>query len=253
MKRTKITRATLGELEKTLQAFTVVEQNSFIGGGKGDTMNEAYSWNEYVNIGQQWSKGWVKISDDHYAYYTQPYSSDDPNTEYYDTYYYETLNDYYYNNPNTETTQNNCVKIGVNRFAYGENSTLSLFQIWAYDKNNNIIDTMTGYFLERKSDYDKCTTAGSKTAIKPGQYGISPHNSNRFPNTYKLGDVPGRNGILIHTGNNYSDSTGCLLIGSDYSYNGIDYTISGSNDKMNEFRDFINHYGNGHAKIDISY
>lgn len=51
MKRTKITRATLGELEKTLQAFTVVEQNSFIGGGIG-SKESPYTWNQFCNLSE---------------------------------------------------------------------------------------------------------------------------------------------------------------------------------------------------------
>lgn len=47
-----------------------------------------------------------------------------------------------------------------------------------------------------------------------GTYQCEPHvKSNNKQLCWILKDVPGRTGILIHTGNTEGDSTGCIIIG----------------------------------------
>ena len=65
------------------------------------------------------------------------------------------------------------------------------------------------------------------SCIPQGLYNVIPHNSKRFPNTWQLLNVPGREAILIHSGNyasdvmmgkelHKSDTQGCILPGLDY-------------------------------------
>jgi hypothetical protein len=58
--------------------------------------------------------------------------------------------------------------------------------------------------------------------IPPGVYKCAPYSSAKFPNVYKVCDVPEREDILFHTGNfsgdvakGYkSDVLGCILVGT---------------------------------------
>ena len=54
------------------------------------------------------------------------------------------------------------------------------------------------------------------SCIPSGQYRVTflPRSaSGRYRNVWHLQDVPGRSGVLIHSGNVVSHSRGCLLIG----------------------------------------
>ena len=50
------------------------------------------------------------------------------------------------------------------------------------------------------------------SCIPPGAYEIEPHVYHGHP-VWKLIDVPGRYGILIHAGNTVNDTQGCILPG----------------------------------------
>jgi len=59
------------------------------------------------------------------------------------------------------------------------------------------------------------------SCIPAGEYKVRTWNSKKFPRTFRLFDVPGRDAILIHTGNMAGDkekgylrhSLGCILPG----------------------------------------
>ena len=51
------------------------------------------------------------------------------------------------------------------------------------------------------------------SCIPSGIYDCYSWNSQKFGKTWQIGDVPGRQAILIHTGNVIGDSQGCILIG----------------------------------------
>ncbi len=65
------------------------------------------------------------------------------------------------------------------------------------------------------------------SCIPQGLYNVVPHNTKIKPNTFRLLNIPGRTGILIHEGNyacevmigksmHKVDTEGCILIGLDY-------------------------------------
>lgn len=67
------------------------------------------------------------------------------------------------------------------------------------------------------------------SCIPMGTYDCVPHNSARFKNIYRLLDVPGRSGILIHIGNYLKEIEGCILPGrgvDTQKYNTIHSTIA---------------------------
>ena len=53
------------------------------------------------------------------------------------------------------------------------------------------------------------------SAVQDGAYRLTPHDSLKHPETYSLSGagMPGRSGILIHSGNGILDTTGCILPG----------------------------------------
>ena len=147
------------------------------------------------------------------------------------------------------------VKIGVNRFGYGESSTCSRFIANAYDDNGYLIAFMSGYFLEPGVDVNNSCIAGSDTAIPSSEYNLVSTTYHGESGYYEVTGVSGRNGIKLHVGNDGEDTSGCLLFGTGYSYNEEtnEYEVSGSTNKMNEFNDFMDRYSSsGKATINIS-
>ena len=81
------------------------------------------------------------------------------------------------------------------------------------------------------------------SCVPKGNYLVKWVITPRFPNgVYQLQDVPGRVGIDIHSGNYFSDSDGCILLGvkpSDINHDGqIDVTSSVNT--VNAFNAFMN-------------
>lgn len=74
------------------------------------------------------------------------------------------------------------------------------------------------------------------SCIPTGTYNVAPHDSDKFPNTYHVTKVTGREAILMHTGNSIADTSGCILIGTSYSTFGQLPGIAGSKDALNKFR-----------------
>ena len=157
------------------------------------------------------------------------------------------------------------VKISVNRTGYGSDTTMSSFLATAYDDSGTIIDSLEGFFLEPAVDYGSCTPSGfisglynvadSDTAIAPGTYNVVPGYYHQQSGYYEVSDVEGRSYIMIHAGNNGSDTLGCLMPGVTGSYHsGIDdYTVSQSKVKLQELTEFLDKYGDDGITIDISY
>lgn len=65
------------------------------------------------------------------------------------------------------------------------------------------------------------------SCIPQGLYNVVKHNTKSKPNTFRLLNVPGHKGILIHIGNyasdvrhgkdwKHSETEGCILVGFDY-------------------------------------
>ena len=51
------------------------------------------------------------------------------------------------------------------------------------------------------------------SCIPAGRDNVSPFESPRHPDSYRVENVPGRDGILFHTGNSSADCTGCIIPG----------------------------------------
>lgn len=61
------------------------------------------------------------------------------------------------------------------------------------------------------------------SCIPTGSYLVKKHFSEKFGECYHLQNVPNRDEILIHFGNFYKDTRGCILLGTGVVFNN-DYT-----------------------------
>ena len=77
------------------------------------------------------------------------------------------------------------------------------------DKDRGLNQTMSINDIKKKKVY-------GKTAIPTGTYKIVIDYSNRFKkNMAHILNVPGYEGIRIHTGNSAKDSLGCIIVGKN--------------------------------------
>lgn len=56
----------------------------------------------------------------------------------------------------------------------------------------------------------------SKSSIPAQQYDCQAYSSSRFPNTWQIMNVPGRDKVLFHSGNLVSHTEGCVLLAEHY-------------------------------------
>jgi hypothetical protein len=69
------------------------------------------------------------------------------------------------------------------------------------------------------------------SCISPGTYKAVKIHSNTFGWCIHILTVPNRSGILIHAGNFYTNTKGCILVGKHFSYINTDNQIDISNSK----------------------
>lgn len=63
--------------------------------------------------------------------------------------------------------------------------------------------------------------AQNVSCVPKGLYSVVSHNSAKYKDVWRLEGVPGRTGILFHAGNTVRDIEGCILVGDQFSDNGI--------------------------------
>lgn len=81
------------------------------------------------------------------------------------------------------------------------------------------------------------------SCIIEGEYDTVPYNSEKYPGTYELLEVPDRTAILIHWGNYYTNTEGCILVGKAFSYINSDdvIDITSSRDTLTELKEATNY------------
>lgn len=70
------------------------------------------------------------------------------------------------------------------------------------------------------------------SCIPAGTYNVVPYSSEKYPGTYEVQDVPGRSKILIHKGNFFHNTKGCILVGENIVDLNKDGVIDITNSKV---------------------
>lgn len=79
------------------------------------------------------------------------------------------------------------------------------------------------------------------SCIPLGEYIVTKYSSQRYPDTFEVLDVPNRSYILIHWGNYYFNTEGCILVGEeviDINNDGA-LDITRSKDTLDDFRSIV--------------
>lgn len=72
------------------------------------------------------------------------------------------------------------------------------------------------YFCDTLEDAVRPVKIKNQTAIPEGEYKVIVNISPRFGKVLpRLLDVPGFEGVLIHSGNTKEDTSGCILVGEN--------------------------------------
>lgn len=109
----------------------------------------------------------------------------------------------------------------LNKINYGKGSKLHIIRTVLENKQ------IRGQFVVFTDDYD-CIYAGTTlelpylenakniSSIPHGFYRGSLHFSPKFENCISIHNVPKRGNILIHNGNYYTNTEGCILVGNGF-------------------------------------
>lgn len=95
-------------------------------------------------------------------------------------------------------------------------------------------DTLLCYILENPWLDNKKNVS----CIPEGDYKCEPHDG-RYSDTWRVNNVPGRSGIVIHIGNTESDTKGCIIPGSVIGSLHGERAVLGSRRALNKLRDYI--------------
>jgi len=94
---------------------------------------------------------------------------------------------------------------------YKTDHTAGIFVLSDGNKVLFTCNTLELPYLENKNNI---------SCIPADTYNVVPYSSAKFPNTYQVQNVSGRDKILIHKGNTKANTEGCILVGV-YSKDGV--------------------------------
>lgn len=77
------------------------------------------------------------------------------------------------------------------------------------------------------------------SSIPTGIYEGEKIISQKYGETVRIKDVPGRSGILFHAGNYTHHTRGCVLVGTGFFNKKDDFMITNSREAMRRFREMI--------------
>lgn len=108
-----------------------------------------------------------------------------------------------------DTTEETTITMTIQREKETKHSTLSSWEVEGTD--------LSGYILEPAGP--SSTTEGDGKRIKAGKFGIEFKYSGHFKRLMPyLTGVEGKTYVMLHTGNWPSETTACLLVGTDYKF-----------------------------------
>ena len=108
------------------------------------------------------------------------------------------------------------IKLTLKRIAFQNNYTIGKLLINGDYFCDVLEDKVRGISSDMTAEQIAKIKVHSQTAIPIGTYKITLTYSNRFKKILPLlNDVPGFEGIRIHSGNTSADTEGCLLVGQN--------------------------------------
>ena len=133
-----------------------------------------------------------------------------------------------------------------------ENSTISAFHI----PNAETDEISSGFFLERSGP--DCDESNMSKRIPSGSYSLTKHSGETYKNVPKLykksegllGKFANRF-ILIHSGNRYTETIGCLLASSSMRKEKGDYIVENSRNTVAKIVNYCNNRKWDGLKINI--
>ena len=96
------------------------------------------------------------------------------------------------------------IELKLNRKKYRDKQTLGVMDVY---KNNEFVCSMAT--LEKAW----LNNQRNESCIFPGFYIVEHYHSVNHPNSFEITNVKDRTSILIHSGNYYTHTAGCILIG----------------------------------------
>ena len=128
------------------------------------------------------------------------------------------------------------MRLELHRHTYGDKQITG--ELFVIDDNNDVLDRY--YTLERPDKGNK----NNISCIPDAEYDLEIFNSKKHPNSFHVIGVPNRKYILLHSGNYYTHSKGCIILGSglkDINKDGLLDTINSraAMDSLNKYKDEI--------------
>jgi hypothetical protein len=120
------------------------------------------------------------------------------------------------------------MNLKLKRFEYGPNYTIGRL----YSDDTYLCYVLEDKCREKEGQPVTLWKVRGETAIPRGTYKVIVDFSNHFQRELPhILDVPGFEGVRIHTGNSDKDTEGCLLVGTGWS--GTDW-VNGSKDAFDK-------------------
>lgn len=113
------------------------------------------------------------------------------------------------------------MKVIIKRTDYQDKQTLGVLQI--YDSGGALVKeclTLEKPWLDNRV---------RESCIVAGEYEVVKRSSPKYGKHFHILNVPGRSWILIHAGNYYTDTVGCVLVGDSFA----DLNSDGYKDVLN--------------------
>ena len=92
-----------------------------------------------------------------------------------------------------------------------------------------------------------------KSSIPAQQYTCQRYRSPKFGETFLVTNVPGRTYILFHTGNDYQDTSGCIILGTEVGYLKSTRAVLESKKAFHAFMARLEGYNTAHLTIREQY
>lgn len=114
-------------------------------------------------------------------------------------------------------SENEFMKVEINRESYFHTEVIGTLRV--YDPFSTSTNYTGDTVFECKTlELPWLDNIKFRSCIPTGVYWVEKRWSWKFKNHFHILDVPNRTWILIHAGNFYTQTSGCILVGDDLTY-----------------------------------